>query len=80
MAHDMMDAPSPCNFRCSVIAAIVNHKDFDDVDPIDRARDRGQRCRKVLGFIEAGYLDDKLGQMASGELRINTHFGAQSSV
>ncbi|HEV7346233.1 MAG TPA: hypothetical protein VGN60_11445 [Devosia sp.] len=41
-----------------VAAAIVNDKVLDAFDALDPPRQRQQRLGKVLGFVEARYLDD----------------------
>ncbi len=57
---DVLDSVPLRDLRRSVGGTVVDDQDLHLVDPLDHARDLGERFRKGLGLVEAGDLDDEL--------------------
>jgi len=80
-AQDMFDAHFPSDFHCSISAAVINHQDFDGIDPDNLTRNVPQCCRKCVLFVETRDLHDELHGVifgsATNEMQGESRWGAK---
>lgn len=60
VSDDMMYTAFACYFSTSIHASVIYHQIFDNRYAGNRAWQRSDRLFKMIGLIEAGYLDYEL--------------------
>ena len=56
----MLNAIFPRDLRGTVCAAVIDHEDFDRIDPVDVSGKVLKCFRKAFFFVQARDLDDQL--------------------